>query len=147
VSYITTDGQSASLSWNKTPIWGLRPDFYYCQTVAGLLLWVALFDERRGLSFIIASGPRQRSHFLVRVPWDLSPYFTVSDSTFPFSSPPATRRATVEVFEPASTRDSGFLNKLWFINVRKERFRKTGKEMESHKSGWDSLILNPWNEE
>jgi hypothetical protein len=29
--------QSASLSWNKAPIWGLRPDLYYCQTVAGLL--------------------------------------------------------------------------------------------------------------
>jgi hypothetical protein len=27
--------QSASLSWNKAPIWGLRPDLYYCQTVAG----------------------------------------------------------------------------------------------------------------
>jgi hypothetical protein len=25
-SYVTTDGQSASLSWNKAPIWGLRPD-------------------------------------------------------------------------------------------------------------------------
>jgi hypothetical protein len=35
--YVTTDGQSASLSWNKAPIWGLRPDLYYCQTVAGLL--------------------------------------------------------------------------------------------------------------
>jgi hypothetical protein len=33
-SYVTTDGQSASLSWNKAPIWGLRPDFYYCQTVS-----------------------------------------------------------------------------------------------------------------
>jgi hypothetical protein len=28
--YVTTDGHSASLSWNKAPIWGLRPDFYYC---------------------------------------------------------------------------------------------------------------------
>jgi hypothetical protein len=27
-SYVTTDGQSASLSWNKVPIWGLRTDFY-----------------------------------------------------------------------------------------------------------------------
>jgi hypothetical protein len=26
-SYVTTDGQSASVSWNKAPIWGLRPDF------------------------------------------------------------------------------------------------------------------------
>jgi hypothetical protein len=49
-SYVTTDGQPASLSWNKAPIWGLRPDFYYCQTVAGLLMWGALSDERTGLS-------------------------------------------------------------------------------------------------
>jgi hypothetical protein len=33
------------------PIWGLRPDVYCCQTVAGLLLWGALSDERTGLSF------------------------------------------------------------------------------------------------
>jgi hypothetical protein len=62
-SYVTTDGESASLSWNKAPIWGLRPDFYYCQTVAGLLIWDALSDERTGLLFTIAAGPRQRSNF------------------------------------------------------------------------------------
>jgi hypothetical protein len=45
-SYAMTDGQDASLSWNKAPIWGLQPDFYYCQTVAGLLMWGALSDER-----------------------------------------------------------------------------------------------------
>jgi hypothetical protein len=45
------EGQSASLSWNKALIWGLRPDLCYCQTVAGLLMWVALSDERMGLSF------------------------------------------------------------------------------------------------
>jgi hypothetical protein len=28
-SYITTDGQSASLSWNKASIWGLRSSLYY----------------------------------------------------------------------------------------------------------------------
>jgi hypothetical protein len=55
--YITTDGQSASLSWNKVPIWGLRPDFYYCQTVADWLMWGALSDKRTGLSFITVSGP------------------------------------------------------------------------------------------
>jgi hypothetical protein len=67
-SYVTTDGQPASLSWNKAPNWGLRPDLYYCLTVAGLLIWSALSDERTGLSFTIAAGPRQRSHFRVRVP-------------------------------------------------------------------------------
>jgi hypothetical protein len=33
------------------------------------------------------------------------PYFTVSDSRLPFSSPPTTRRVTVEVFDPTSTRE------------------------------------------
>jgi hypothetical protein len=37
-SYITTDGQSASLSWNKAPIRGLRPDLCYCQTFRGLFM-------------------------------------------------------------------------------------------------------------
>jgi hypothetical protein len=49
-----TDGQPASPSWNKAPIWGLRPDLYYSLTVAGLLIWGALSDERTCLSFIIA---------------------------------------------------------------------------------------------
>jgi hypothetical protein len=30
-SYVTTDGQSANLSWCQAPNWGSRPDFYYCQ--------------------------------------------------------------------------------------------------------------------
>jgi hypothetical protein len=106
-SYVTTGGQSASLSWNKAPIWDLRHDFYCCQTVAGLLMWGALSDERTGPSFTIAAGSRHRSHFRVRVPWDLRPYFTVSDSRLPFSSPPTTRRATMEVLDPASSRVFG----------------------------------------
>jgi hypothetical protein len=67
-SYFMTDGQPASLSWNKAPFWGLRPDLYYCLTVVGLLILGALSDERTGLSFTIAVGPRQCSHFRVRVP-------------------------------------------------------------------------------
>jgi hypothetical protein len=42
---------SVSPSWSKAPIWGLRPDLYYCWTVAGLLMWGVLSDERTGLSF------------------------------------------------------------------------------------------------
>jgi hypothetical protein len=41
-------GQSVLVS---SPIWGPRPDFYFCLTVAGLLMWGALSDERMGLSF------------------------------------------------------------------------------------------------
>jgi hypothetical protein len=82
----------------------------------GLVLWGALSDERTGLSFIYAAGPRQRSFSRVRVAWGSLPYFTVSDFRLPFSSPPTTRRVTVEVFEPASTRVSRieFTNQLPF---------------------------------
>jgi hypothetical protein len=77
-SYVTADGQSVSLSWNRAPIWGLRPQVCYCQTVAGLLIWGAPGSESRG---------------------------TLSNSRLPISSPPTTRRATtVEVFDPAFTR-------------------------------------------
>jgi hypothetical protein len=99
-SYVTTEGQSASLSWNKAAIWNLWPDFYYCQTVAGLLMRGTLSEVRAGLSFKIAAGTRQRSHSRVGIPWDSQPYFTVSDSKLSFSSSPRTRRATMEVLDP-----------------------------------------------
>jgi hypothetical protein len=73
-------------------------------TVTVLFLWGAISDERSGLAFVCAAGPCQRSLSRVRVPWDLRPYFTVSDLRLPFSLPPTTRRVTVEVFDPASTR-------------------------------------------
>jgi hypothetical protein len=83
---------------------GVEPHIYYSSTVTVLFLWGALSDERTGLSFIYAAGPRQHSFSRVRVPWDSWTYFTVSDLRLPFSSPPTTRRVTVEVFDPASTR-------------------------------------------
>jgi hypothetical protein len=43
--------------------------------------------------------PLPAQSFSVVVPWDLLPYFTVSDLRLPLSSPPTTRRITVEVFE------------------------------------------------
>jgi hypothetical protein len=66
-------------------------------------MWCALSDERTCLSFTIAAGPRQLIHSRARVPWDTWPYFTLSDFRLPFSSPSTTRRATMEVFDPAST--------------------------------------------
>jgi hypothetical protein len=100
-SYVTTNGQSASLSWYKAPIQGLRPDFYFRTengirlTVTFLILWCALSDERMGLSFVCAAGSCQRSLSRVLVPWDLRPYFTASELRLPFSSPPTTHRVTV----------------------------------------------------
>jgi hypothetical protein len=126
-----SESESASLSCNQAPIWDLRPDFYYCQTVARLLMWGALSDERTGLLFTIAAGPRQRSHSQIRLPQDSwprfyclkfetpptwrarSPYLYHPGTRWPnynprhwvpFTSPPTTHRAMVEISDPASTR-------------------------------------------
>jgi hypothetical protein len=117
-SYITTDGQSASLSWNKAPIRGSRPDLYYYMTATSLLMWGALSDERTGIQFTIAAGPCERNHFPVRVPWDSWPYFTVSDSRLSFSVPPTTRKDTVEVFDTASTRNKCVLKLKLQLNFK-----------------------------
>jgi hypothetical protein len=45
-SYVTTDGQSANISSNKAPIWGLRPDLDYCQTVR--VCWFGEVSLTRG---------------------------------------------------------------------------------------------------
>jgi hypothetical protein len=71
---------------------GAYDQIFISQIVAGLLMWGAFSDERTGPLFTVATGPRQRSHSRVRVPWDSRPYFTFSDSRLPFPSPPTTRR-------------------------------------------------------
>jgi hypothetical protein len=97
-------------------------------TVTVLFLWGALSDERSGLSFVIAAGPCQRSLSRVRVPWDLSPYFTVSHLRLPFSSPPTTGRVTVEVLDPTSPRVDTVAQTVFLIIFlhgpsRKHRFQ------------------------
>jgi hypothetical protein len=91
-----------------------------------------------GLSFTIAAGPRQRSHSQIRVSRNSWSHFTASGWILPnlearspylyppgtgwpgynlrhwvpISSLPTTRRATVEVFEPASTRKGYFTTRF-----------------------------------
>jgi hypothetical protein len=81
-SYVTIDGQSAGLSFNKAPIWGLRPDFYYCQL---WVCWCGALSLTRGrvyrlqLLLVLASAVT-----LVRVPWNSRLYFTVSNPRIQF---------------------------------------------------------------
>jgi hypothetical protein len=63
---------TASLSWYQSPIWGLWPDFNYCQTLADLLIL-------GGSVFYNCCCLLQRSHSQVRVPRGSWPHFTVSD--------------------------------------------------------------------
>jgi hypothetical protein len=80
-SYVTTDGQSASLPWNKAHIWGLCPELYYCRTFAGLLTW-ALFLTRgqvcclqlllalASADFLGSESLGSRDHILLSQFWD-----------------------------------------------------------------------------
>jgi hypothetical protein len=105
----TLCGQSLSLSLILRPTVS-RPVYLGIKhpsgalTITVLFLWGDLSDERMGPSFVYAAGPCQRSLSWARVSLDSLPYFTVSDLRLPFPSPPTTRRVTVEVFDPASTR-------------------------------------------
>jgi hypothetical protein len=127
-----TNGQSASLSWCQAAIWVPRPDFCYCQTIAGLLIWGTLSDEGTGLSFTIAADCHQCSYSWVLVLQDSepfllsqiqdfqnpppcrarSPYLYPPGTGWPsytprhwvsFLSPHTTCRAVMEVWEPTST--------------------------------------------
>jgi hypothetical protein len=66
-SYVTTDVQSASLSWCQAPIWDWRPDIFFGLTVAGLLMWGALSDEMTSISFTIYNV--QYIYILLVITW------------------------------------------------------------------------------
>jgi hypothetical protein len=51
--------------------------------------------------------------------------FTVSDLRLPFSSPPMTRRVTVEVFDPASTRDRVLISAAFRYRATARTAQKT----------------------
>jgi hypothetical protein len=80
-SYVRTDGQSASLSWNEAPIWGLRPDIYYSLTLMVLFCGAPSLTRRRVcllyMLLVLASADRlgseslcSRDHVLLSQIWD-----------------------------------------------------------------------------
>jgi hypothetical protein len=99
--HTATDGQSICKPWCWAPS---GDQIFITLKVTLLFFWGALSDKRTGLPFIYAAGPHQRSLSRVWVSGDSWQYFTVSDLRLPFSSPPTTRRVTVEVFKPTSTQ-------------------------------------------
>jgi hypothetical protein len=67
-------------------------------------MWGALSDERTGLSFIIAAGYPPAQSFSGPSPVGLvTIFYCLRFETSLFIA--STRRATVEVFDPASTRE------------------------------------------
>jgi hypothetical protein len=96
-----SDNQQILMS---SPTWGHLTRYLLLFDSYGLVFLEHPLWREDGLSFVYAAGPRQLSLSRVRVPWDLWQYFIISDLRLSFSSPPTTRRVTVEVFETSSTR-------------------------------------------
>jgi hypothetical protein len=104
-SYIATDGRSISKSWCRAPsgahdqvfiiVWQLRSCF------VGRPLW------REDVSvFCICCWPSPAQSFSGPSPVGLATIFYCLRFETSFLSPPTTRRATLEVFDPASTREA-----------------------------------------
>jgi hypothetical protein len=81
LGYFTYGGlPPISSSWWQDP-WDPWSLFFPPKwTLAVIVLCDILSDERLGLSFTAAAGPRQRSHSQVLVPLDSWSHFAVSDS-------------------------------------------------------------------
>jgi hypothetical protein len=107
---IQSQSHSQSVSQGVEPHLGLMTRYLSLFDSYGLVLVGRPLWREDGSVFSICCWPCHRSLSRVRVPWDSRPYFTVSDLRLPFSSPPTTRRVTVEVFDPASTRVGYSLN-------------------------------------
>jgi hypothetical protein len=140
-SKICHDQQSVGQSFLvSSHMWGPIPIFVTVRQLQVCWYGAPSLDEWTGLSFTIVAGPHQRSHSQVWVLWDSWPYFTVSDSRLPqpggylyspgtgwpsytsrywvpSSSPPMTRRATVEVFKPAYTWTLNKLSSLFPLYI------------------------------
>jgi hypothetical protein len=81
-SYITTDGSVGQSVLVSSTHLGLTTRFLFLSGSCGFIdVGSSLSDERTGLPFTIAAGPRQRSHTWVRVPRDSWPYFTINSKS------------------------------------------------------------------
>jgi hypothetical protein len=103
-SYITTDSQLTSLSWNKAPIWGLRPDIYLSLTITAQFLWASslttgwvwLLYMLLALASVVFLGSESLwtcNHILLSQIWDF-PFcrlLRLAGSRWRYSTPPPHR--------------------------------------------------------
>jgi hypothetical protein len=70
-----TDGQPASLSWYKAPIWGLQPDLYYSYDNYGFFFVGRPLWREDGPDFYICCWPLPAQSFFVPSPLGLATIF------------------------------------------------------------------------
>jgi hypothetical protein len=85
-SYVTTDVQPASLSWNKAPIWGYRPDLYYLYDSYGLPLMGRHLWREVGSVFCMCCWPLPAQSFSGPSPLGLETIFYCLTFETSFSS-------------------------------------------------------------
>jgi hypothetical protein len=115
-----------------------------------------LSDERMGLTFTIAAGPRQSSHSQVRVPRDSWPYFTVSDSRLPQPGGPgppvyiSPRNRVARLYvqtlawdEREYCADEPFKYLILFIewHINRQNNNSNNKQWTSYLEDWGSKFL------
>jgi hypothetical protein len=129
--YVTTDGQPASMSWNKAPIWGLWPDLYYFCDSYGLVLVGRPLWREDGSVFYMCCWPLPaqsffgtRDHILLSQIWDF-PFrrlLRLAGSRWRYSILPPHEDPHVILFitsgEP--NRDHHF-EQLWFCPLSQRR--------------------------
>jgi hypothetical protein len=104
---------SPSVSLGVEPHLGLMTRYLLLFDSYGLVFVGRPLWREDGSFFFICYWPSPAQFSRVRASWVSRPYFTVSVLRLPFSSPPTTRRVTVEVFDTASTRVSPEWWYLW----------------------------------
>jgi hypothetical protein len=103
-SHIATDGEPVSKSWCRAPSGAYDQILITVWQLQSCFCGAPSLTRGRVCHLYMLLILCQHSLSQVSVPWDSWTYFTVSDLRLSFSSPPTTRRVTVEVFDPASTR-------------------------------------------
>jgi hypothetical protein len=93
-----------SISLGVEPHMGLMTKYLLLFDSYGLVFVDRPVRQDDGSVFCICCWSLQAQSFSGPSPLELATYFTASDLRLPFSSPPTTRRVTVEVSDLASTR-------------------------------------------